>query len=91
MSPHHPLAKNGAYTLNRAGKRTCRPELVVSVAGGLGFGTGCVLCSGGVRVVTVRSSGSTIKYAGLTLSVDTVTGRPFMEMRSVNFVRPRTL
>ena len=61
VSPHHPPAQKDAYTLNRAGKRTRRPERMDSVAGGLrmlGCGAGCVDCSGGVRAVAVRLSGS---------------------------------
>jgi len=61
VSPHHPSAEKGVYTLDRAGKRTRQPERVISVAGGfglLGCGAGCDDCSGGVRAVTVRLSGS---------------------------------
>jgi len=57
VSPHHRTAEKGAHTLNRAGKRTRRPERVVRVVGGLGVldcGAGCVDCSGGVRAFTVR-------------------------------------
>ena len=47
--PHLPLAEKVAHTLNRAGKRTRRPERVVTAAGGLGgldCGAGCDVCSG---------------------------------------------
>jgi hypothetical protein len=47
-----------------------------------------VACSGVARAVLVRLSVSA-KMAGLTLSVDTVTGRPFMAIRIVFFVRAR--
>ena len=59
MFPHLPLAENDANTLNRAGKRTRRPERVVTAEGGLGAlgcGAGCDVCSGGARAVTVRPS-----------------------------------
>ena len=91
---HHPPAENNGQTLNRAGKRTRRPERVFCVAAGscvLDCGAICFACSGGARAVAVWPSVSPVMEAGLTLSVDTVTGRPFMGIRIVFSVRARTL
>jgi len=94
VSTYHPPAEKGAHTLNRTGKRTRRPERLVRLAGGfdvLDCCVGCVDCSGGARAVTVRLSESAMMLTGFTLSVDTVTGRQFMAIYSVFFVRSRTL
>jgi len=45
--PHHPPAEKDGHTLNRAGKRTRRPEQVVCAAAGLGWGAGRDVCFGG--------------------------------------------
>jgi hypothetical protein len=71
------------YVVKRAGKRTCRPERVVSLAvGGGGTGTGVgagvgggVVCAGEFDVGLPWPDSSNM-YAGLTRSADTVTGLP---------------
>ena len=95
MFPHHPPpAEKDAQKLNRAGKGTRRPERVVCVASGscvLDCGWVCVARSGGARAVAVWPSVSPVLKAGLTLSVDTVTGRPFMAIRIFFSALARTL
>jgi len=82
MLPHHRPAEKDGHTFNRAGKRKRRPERVVCAAAELGWGAGCDVCSGGARAATIRPSGSAIFLASFTLSVDTVTGRPLIQLRS---------
>jgi hypothetical protein len=53
--------EKGAHKSSVAGKRTLRPDRVVSVAGGLGAlecGAGCVDWSRGAGAVTIRLSDS---------------------------------
>jgi len=57
----------------------------------LNCGAVCVACSRGSGAVAVRPSVSAVMKAGLTLSVDTVTSRPFMAIRIVFRVRARSL
>ena len=87
-----PPAENDAQTLNGAGNRTRRPERMVCVTAGscvLDCGAVCFASFGGARAFAVWPADSAMMETGLTLSVDTVTGRPFMAIRTVFFVRVR--
>jgi hypothetical protein len=67
-----------------------RPERVVCVAAGscvLDCGAVCVAFSGVLEQLSV----SAMMKAGLTLSADTVTDRPFMVICIIYFVRASTV
>jgi hypothetical protein len=77
MFPHHPPAEIVAQVLKWAGKCIWRLEHVFFVGGCCGVAGGCmvgVMVAGGVKFIPPLVPFRV--YAGLTLSVDMVTGLP---------------